>query len=141
MMISFIPDLGASHQLGSRTARYSYVALTYAPARAAAPVRHGHRCAIAERSRATVSGMGLSWQELILVLLIVLVLFGPKKLPEIGSSLGRGIRGFKSSLNGLDADESATPVTAASVTTAPAAEPVPVEVVEAPKGDGTTATH
>jgi sec-independent protein translocase protein TatA len=80
--------------------------------------------------------MGISWQELIVVLLIVLVLFGPKRLPEIGSSLGRGIKGFKDSMNGRDQLESS--VRAASVqdpTTAPHAtsvrpEPVPVEVVD-----------
>lgn len=82
--------------------------------------------------------MGFSWQELVVVLLIVLVLFGPKKLPEIGSSLGKGIRGFKDSLNGMDKPTPATLTSthAASTTTtttaapqAPAAEPVPVEVV------------
>jgi sec-independent protein translocase protein TatA len=82
--------------------------------------------------------MGISWQELIVVLLIVLVLFGPKRLPEIGSSLGRSIRGFKDSLNGRDQLQSS--VTAAArleqqpaqgtATTAPAAQPVPVEVVD-----------
>jgi sec-independent protein translocase protein TatA len=80
--------------------------------------------------------MGISWQELIVVLLIVLVLFGPKRLPEIGSSLGRGIKGFKDSMNGHDQLESS--VRAASVHEAnvaptastPAAQPVPVEVVE-----------
>ena len=36
--------------------------------------------------------------ELILILLIVLLLFGVKKLPEIGSGLGKGIRNFRSSI-------------------------------------------
>ena len=82
--------------------------------------------------------MGISWQELIVVLLIVLVLFGPKRLPEIGSSLGRGIRGFKDSLSGRDQLESSVSAAArheaaqAQGTTAPAAQPVPVEVVETP---------
>lgn len=81
--------------------------------------------------------MGISWQELIVVLLIVLVLFGPKRLPEIGSSLGRGIRGFKDSMSGRDQLESSVVAAArheaAQVTpgtAAPTAEPVPVEVVE-----------
>lgn len=75
--------------------------------------------------------MGISWQELIVVLLIVLVLFGPKRLPEIGSSLGRGIRGFKDSMSGRDQLESSVSAAARSeaATTAPIAEPVPVEVV------------
>ncbi|RJQ33348.1 MAG: twin-arginine translocase TatA/TatE family subunit [Actinobacteria bacterium] len=35
--------------------------------------------------------------ELIIILFIVLLLFGAKKLPEIGSALGKGIKAFKSS--------------------------------------------
>ncbi len=78
--------------------------------------------------------MGISWQELIVVLLIVLVLFGPKRLPEIGSSLGRGIRGFKDSLSGRDQLESSVSAAArheaAQTGTTPVAQPVPVEVVD-----------
>jgi len=44
--------------------------------------------------------MGISWQELILVLVIVLVLFGPKRLPEVGRSLGNGIREFRDTMSG-----------------------------------------
>ena len=42
--------------------------------------------------------------ELGVVLIIVLVVFGPKRLPELGRSLGDGIREFKSSLSGEDGD-------------------------------------
>lgn len=82
--------------------------------------------------------MGISWQELIVVLLIVLVLFGPKRLPEIGSSLGRGIKGFKDSMSGRDQLESSVAAAARHEgstprpTSTPAAVPVPVEVVETP---------
>jgi sec-independent protein translocase protein TatA len=38
--------------------------------------------------------------ELVIVLLIALVIFGPKRLPEIGRSLGHGIRGLRESLAG-----------------------------------------
>lgn len=38
--------------------------------------------------------------ELAIVLIIALVIFGPKKLPELGSSMGRGLREFKGSLSG-----------------------------------------
>lgn len=81
--------------------------------------------------------MGFSWQELVVVLLIVLVLFGPKKLPEIGASLGKGIRGFKDSLNGMDKPTPAalTSTHAATTQQAPAAEPVPVEVVQPTDAD------
>ena len=40
--------------------------------------------------------------ELIVVLAIALMVLGPKKLPEVGKSLGRGIREFKGSISGED---------------------------------------
>lgn len=55
--------------------------------------------------------MGLGWQELSIILLIVVVIFGVGKLPELGSGLGRGIRDFK--LEATDAD-GAVPDVAAS---------------------------
>ena len=42
---------------------------------------------------------GIGMPELIVILLIVLVLFGANRLPEIGSGLGKAIRGFKKGLN------------------------------------------
>ena len=40
--------------------------------------------------------MGIpGWQEILVIMVIVLVLFGSKKLPEIGSGLGRAIQNFK----------------------------------------------
>jgi sec-independent protein translocase protein TatA len=38
--------------------------------------------------------------ELIIVLVIALIILGPKKLPEVGRSIGKGMREFKESLNG-----------------------------------------
>jgi sec-independent protein translocase protein TatA len=38
--------------------------------------------------------------EILVVLIIALVVFGPKRLPELGSSLGRGIREFRDSVSG-----------------------------------------
>ncbi len=43
--------------------------------------------------------------ELILILLVVMILFGSKRLPEIGSSLGQAIREFKKALKGEDKPE------------------------------------
>jgi sec-independent protein translocase protein TatA len=43
--------------------------------------------------------------EIAVVLLIVLVVFGPKRLPELGKSMGKGIREFKGSLSMDDKDE------------------------------------
>ena len=40
--------------------------------------------------------------EIGLVLVIALIVFGPKRLPELGQSLGRGIREFKGSLSGVN---------------------------------------
>ena len=47
---------------------------------------------------------GLSPWELLLVFLAILLLFGAKRLPEIGSSLGRGIREFKGSIKEVEGD-------------------------------------
>jgi len=43
--------------------------------------------------------------EILLVLLVVLLVFGPKRLPEMGRSLGRGMREFKDSITGNDDDD------------------------------------
>ena len=43
--------------------------------------------------------------EIVLVLVIALVVFGPKRLPELGKSMGKGIREFKGSLSIDDEDE------------------------------------
>ena len=46
---------------------------------------------------------GLGIQELLIILVIVVLLFGASRLPELGSGLGKAIRGFKESLTGKDA--------------------------------------
>jgi sec-independent protein translocase protein TatA len=43
--------------------------------------------------------------ELIVVLVLALLILGPKKLPEVGRSVGRGIREFKGSISGSDDDD------------------------------------
>ena len=45
---------------------------------------------------------GLGMWEMILIFMVVLLLFGAKRLPEIGSSLGKGIREFKGSLREIE---------------------------------------
>jgi sec-independent protein translocase protein TatA len=81
--------------------------------------------------------------EIAVVLVIVLIIFGPKRLPELGQSMGRGIREFKSSLSGdkdndspedqrreLEASQAAAPVAESQPSAAPAAEDKPAEPVE-----------
>ncbi len=45
---------------------------------------------------------GISAWELLILLLVVLLVFGPKRLPEMGRSLGKGMREFKDSISGKD---------------------------------------
>ncbi|GAB5548831.1 MAG: twin-arginine translocase TatA/TatE family subunit [Sandaracinaceae bacterium] len=45
---------------------------------------------------------GIGWQELLIVLLIVLVVFGAGRLPQIGEGLGKGIRNLKRALKSDD---------------------------------------
>ena len=44
--------------------------------------------------------MGFGWRELLIVLVIVLLVFGTKKLKNMGGDLGDAVRGFKKGLNG-----------------------------------------
>lgn len=68
--------------------------------------------------------------EIAIVLIIVLVIFGPKRLPELGRSMGRGIREFRGSVTGdkdddVDVDEKRAELEASEAS----AEPVEGEVV------------
>lgn len=47
-------------------------------------------------------GLGLGPFEMILIFAVLLLLFGAKRLPELASGMGKGIRDFKRSLNGMD---------------------------------------
>lgn len=47
----------------------------------------------------------IGWPGLVVILLVLLLVFGPKRLPEMGRSLGRGMREFKDSITGHDDDE------------------------------------
>ena len=44
----------------------------------------------------------IGWQGAIIILVVLLVIFGPKRLPEMGRSLGKGMREFKDSITGKD---------------------------------------
>lgn len=55
----------------------------------------------------------LGFGEIILILLVLLIVFGPRRLPELGSALGKGIREFKRSVtdlkSGLNSEEEQPP--------------------------------
>lgn len=61
---------------------------------------------------------GIGTPGLIVILLVALLLFGPKKLPELGNSIGKAIREFKKAASEITAD----PESAEAAKTAPAPE-------------------
>jgi sec-independent protein translocase protein TatA len=48
---------------------------------------------------------GIGFPELVVILVIALIVLGPKKLPEAGRAMGKGMREFKDSLSGVSDDE------------------------------------
>ena len=58
--------------------------------------------------------------EIVVVLIIALVVFGPKRLPELGKSLGKGIQEFKGTISGGDDSE---PAAKPQIEPEPAAKP------------------
>ena len=51
------------------------------------------------------------WMELLLILIIVLIIFGAGKIPQLGEGLGKAIKGFKKSVNEADAIDVTPPPT------------------------------
>lgn len=45
------------------------------------------------------------WQEILIILLIIVLIFGAKKLPEIGAGLGKGITNFKDAVKGTPVED------------------------------------
>ena len=91
--------------------------------------------------------LGIGPGELVIVLLIALLVLGPKKLPEVGRSLGKGLREFKEGMNEDDVADAATaeedvrdlPPAAPAPEATPAAEPV-AEVIDPPLPEAEPAT-
>ena len=69
---------------------------------------------------------GLGFGELVMIFAVLLMLFGAKRLPEVAAGMGKGIRDFKRSLNGLD-ETSIQATTASPVISAPMAQATPIE--------------
>ena len=70
---------------------------------------------------------GFGMQELLVILAIVLLIFGPKRLKNIGADLGSAIKGFRTAVS--DEDK------------APAANDAAAKVIDADDADAATATH
>ena len=64
--------------------------------------------------------------EIAILLLVALLVFGPKRLPEMGRSIGKGMREFKNSVSGKDEDDMPPELPAAD------------EPAQAPKSDSTS---
>jgi sec-independent protein translocase protein TatA len=82
--------------------------------------------------------MDFSLWQIAIVLVIALIVFGPKRLPELGRSLGSGMREFKDSITGKHEDEkreeqAKLEVQAAAPQPREGSEPVEGEVVSEPK--------
>jgi sec-independent protein translocase protein TatA len=81
--------------------------------------------------------MDISLWQVAIVIVIVLLLFGARRLPELGRSLGDGMREFKDGITGKSKDdepaEQAKLETSAQTDSDDSAEPVEGEVVTGPK--------
>jgi len=72
---------------------------------------------------------GVGPMELVVILIIALIVLGPKKLPDAGRALGDGIRQFKGSISGEQTPEPATPPVPEA---APVAAEEPLSLTHAP---------
>jgi sec-independent protein translocase protein TatA len=70
--------------------------------------------------------------HILLLLVVILLVFGAKRLPEIGRSLGEGMRGFKDSLSGDNNNSNNQSLMSAPPAAPPAAAPTGVAPVAAP---------
>lgn len=75
---------------------------------------------------------GLGFGEMLLIFGVLLMLFGAKRLPEVAAGMGKGIRDFKRSLNGLD--EPAVP----AVPPAPVQQTLQAQATPAPEARQTS---
>jgi len=93
---------------------------------------------------------GLGMWEVLLILLVLLLVFGAKRLPELGGSLGKGIREFKKSVKEIESElnrsvmeepkELKRGTTPQPQTTTAAPEPVPAKAEESNNPPASTAS-
>lgn len=55
----------------------------------------------------TVLAIGVGLPEVLIILLVVLLIFGPSKLPALGEGIGKMLRGFKKEMKSMDDDKQA----------------------------------
>lgn len=53
--------------------------------------------------------MNLGWPEILLIVFVVLILFGAKRIPEMMKSMGQGVKEFKKAANDLTSETTSTP--------------------------------
>ena len=84
--------------------------------------------------------MGIGFPELMVILVIIMIIFGAGKLPEIGSAFGRSIKNFKSSMKEAEAEELDTEISSESTEGETAESSESTESTEEVKaGEGTAA--
>jgi TatA/E family protein of Tat protein translocase len=84
---------------------------------------------------------GISIWELLILLVVLLLIFGAKRLPEMGRSLGRGMREFKDSVTGVEEAVNTTTTTPTPTPTPTPSELPPAEPAPAPEVDEATETE
>jgi sec-independent protein translocase protein TatA len=82
---------------------------------------------------------GIGPTEMIILLLVLLVVFGPKRLPDMGKQLGKGMREFKDSISGKDDPDEADDYTEPLPAALPSADVVSADS-EAPVRERDTAS-
>jgi sec-independent protein translocase protein TatA len=75
--------------------------------------------------------MDLGWQELAIILVVIMFFFGAGKLPEIAKSLGQGIRTFREEAEGSGTSATTTTANGAAALTLAGGEPLPRPAFEA----------
>lgn len=83
--------------------------------------------------------LGMGWLELLIILAVVLIIFGPKNLPKLGNAIGKGIKSLRKGMSDADAEKEAAEAAAkaeaeaaaaaAAAAAAPAPAPAPAETV------------
>lgn len=48
---------------------------------------------------------GLGWPEVAIIIIVAVLIFGPKKIPELGGALGKTLRGFKEGIDSAETDQ------------------------------------